>query len=116
VEICASATTLQVGDAVTIVGVPVDIGLPYYQLSLDDEPIVRVTYEGQVTRLEGTNAVFELVSAEGTMRQVTFVLRAQATGTVKAAIGATGEIHYGYPGPATWAGGGSDPIQITVTK
>ncbi|MBU0491642.1 MAG: hypothetical protein KKA73_26750 [Chloroflexi bacterium] len=113
IVISASAATIQVGDTVTITGVPVGIGLPYYNLYLDDQAIARVTYSGEARPEGGTNPVLEFVSATGAMRQAQFVLRATSAGTVTARINATGEIHK--PEGATWAGGGSDPLTITVS-
>jgi len=119
VEICASTTRVKAGDFVTILGKPVDIGLPYYTLSIQDSgaleaALIEVTYDNQARPSRGASRVFEFESAHGEMNQVTFVLRAQAAGTAEVRIGATGEIHYGYPGPATYAGGGSDSLLITV--
>jgi len=120
VEICASTQALKVGDTVTVIGVPVDIGLPYYDLAIKDSgmaeyaQIVQVTYDNKMKNWTGTSAVLEFVSAEGKMNRVVFVLRARAAGITQVRINATGEIHYGYPGPATWSGGGSESLAITV--
>ena len=50
------------------------------------------------------------------MQQAVFVLRGRAPGVVQVRIAATGEVHYGYPGSATWSGGASDPITLTVAE
>jgi hypothetical protein len=99
----------------------VDIGLPYYFLSVRDEGVtdfvslVQVTYDGQVKLLApDASQAFEFVFFEADMHLVRFVLRARAPGVVEVIIGATGEVHYGYPGPATWSGGGSASLTITV--
>jgi hypothetical protein len=121
VEICASAAQIRVGQTVTVIGQSVDIGLPYFTLSARDEgsgdrtQIAQVTYDNQVSGLQGGSQVLEFVAAEGSLSQVVVTLRAAAAGTTELVIGATGEIHYGYPGPATWAGGGSEPITIVVS-
>ncbi|MGB8649014.1 MAG: hypothetical protein WCF84_27505 [Anaerolineae bacterium] len=122
IELCASAATIRVGETLTLTGVPVDIGLPYYILSVRDTgsgefaQLAGVTYENRPNGLAQPSAMFEFVSAKGSMREVTFVLRARQAGAAIVYISATGEIHYGYPGPATNAGGGSEPAMITVQK
>jgi hypothetical protein len=122
VEVCASATQLKVGEMLTVFAQPVDIGLPIYSLTARDasnvewEPLAQVSNDNQVKPLPGASAVLAFVSAQGQMRAATFVLRARAAGSVTLVVGATGEVHYGYPGPATWAGGSSAPLVIQVTQ
>ncbi len=122
VEICASAPTIRVGETVTVIGLVVDIGLAYYQLYLQDSgapeaaQALEITYDGQVRSTAEASAVLDVVSTQAEMWQATFVLRGRAPGVVQVRIGATGEVHYGYPGPATWSGSSSDPITITVTE
>jgi hypothetical protein len=121
VEICASASTLKVGETFTLIGQVVDIGLPNYAVMLrpagtdDFRQLVAVTYNNEIRGQAGAGEVLEVVSTRGTMNQLTLVLRARAAGTIDVFINATGEVHYGYPGPATWAGGGSGPLTIIVT-
>jgi hypothetical protein len=119
VEICAGATRLKVGDRFVVLGVPVDVGLPIYTLSIKDSgttevAMVTVDYENKRRPSRGASRVLEVEAAKGEMRVVAFLLRAQEPGSAEISIGATGEIHYGYPGPATWAGGGSESLSITV--
>jgi hypothetical protein len=117
IEICASASAVRAGQLVTIMGYPVDLGLPYYTLLYDAGTptwILEVTYDNQLKRLgEGTEPL-AFVSVTASNSWVEIVLRAVRPGTAGYFISATGEIHYGYPGPATWGGGGSDTIAITV--
>ncbi len=120
IEICAGGlaartATIKVGETITVTGKPVDIGLPYYDLLLDGKPVVEVQYGGQV-RMLGSDNRLEVVSAQGAMQEATFVLRGRAPGTVRTAISATGEVHYGYPGPAMYEGGGSDTVEITISQ
>lgn len=121
VEISASTTTLRIGDVVTVVGEAVDIGMPYFTLYFKDSgagdfaPMVRHEWEGRVYDFENRSQVLELVSAEG-RDAVRFEMRGLGPGSIEMHIQATGEIHYGYPGPAMWGGGGSKTIQITVTE
>ena len=86
------------------------------QGSADPLQIAQVTYDNQVKGLPGASQVLEFVAAVGSQTQVVVTLRARAAGTTEVEIGATGEIHYGYPGPATWGGGGSDRLSIHVSR
>jgi hypothetical protein len=119
VEISADATTLAIGDLVTVTGQAVDIGLPYFYVSLKDSgaiefaELVAVTYENQIKNSADVSQVLELVSVEGDYGQAVITLRARAVGSTEIAISATGEVHssQGY----MWSGGGSEPLTITVT-
>lgn len=121
VEIEASQTTLKVGEFLTVVGRAVGIGRPYYYLNVRDEgiqdalPMVQVTYNNQVTRLEAASLMLELVSAEGSKDEVTFMLHAKEVGVTSITISATGDIQ-GSTDEGTWSGGGSGTIVITVTE
>lgn len=115
VRMTASATRVRVGDDVTLTGTPTNIGLPYYTLTLSNGASVTVTYDNQVRESLGANTQFALVSAAGSMNEVTFVLRALAPGTVDASISATGEVRTP-EGAFMWGYGGSDPITLTVTE
>jgi hypothetical protein len=119
VEICAGATRLKVGDRFVVLGMPVDVGLPIYTLSIKDsgateEAFVGVDYNNKLSPSRGASRVLEVEAAKGEMRLVAFLLRAREPGAAVIGISASGEIHYGYPGPATWAGGGSESLSITV--
>jgi hypothetical protein len=120
VNVDVSQSTLKVGDTLTVLGTPVDIGLPYYYLVLrdegvqDDPPVVQVTYDNQVTPQDGSSQVLEFVSAEGQMNQVKFVLRAISPGVTTITINATGELHSAEG--VSWSGGGSGTVMITVTR
>ena len=123
VEVCSSADAIPVGGFLTIVGQPVDVGLPVYTLRVRDESeegfadLVRVSYNGEIeAQFEDASRVFEFVSAEADMHRVTFVLYAAAPGVAEFTIYASGEIHYGYPGPAEWSGAGSESVAISVTE
>lgn len=113
VQISADATQLQVGDTVTITGVPVNIGIPYYTLALSSGATMTVTYTNQV-RDASSDAQFEIVSATAEMNQVTFVLRALAPGTVQAVISATGEVT-SPEGAFSWSYGTSEPLELVVS-
>ncbi len=122
VDVTADHTTLKVGDTLTITGVPVQISNPSYEVNVRDAGVenapslANVTYDNQVTTLDGTSGVLEFVSAQGGLEQVTFVLRAKAPGTTTVTVIATGEIHNPGTGQASWTGQGEGTVDITVTN
>jgi hypothetical protein len=122
VEVQADHITLKVGEALTIVGAPVEISNPSYEINVRDPGVVNipslagVTYDNQVTPLDGSSGVLEFVSAEGGLEQVKFLLRAKAPGTTTVTVIATGEIHNPGSGQASWTGQGSGSVDITVTN
>jgi hypothetical protein len=120
VELCAGATEIAVGSTVQITAQAVDIGLPFFQVSVRPEgaadfvQLVEVTYDNQVRNLstDPIGEAFVFSQAQGSNSEMTLELLATAPGTLEVRIGATGEIHYGYPGPATWGGGGSEVMVL----
>ena len=120
IELCGNASTVHVGETLTLVAKTVDIGLPYFILTIrDGEPatdrrIVQVTYDNRTQGSTRASALFDLVSAKAGMYEATFVLRPRQAGIAIVTVSATGEIHYGYPGPATYAGGNSEPAVVKV--
>jgi len=118
VEVCADRAVLAVGEVTTIEALAVDVGIPHYRLSVaaGDSPPVEigiVTYSDDITP-GAPVAGLEWVSATGGMTQATFTLRAAQPGTYTLTLVANGEVHYGYPGPASWMGVASDPFVIQV--
>ncbi|HEX7975183.1 MAG TPA: hypothetical protein VF498_12300 [Anaerolineales bacterium] len=120
VDVTASPnTTLKVGESLTVVGKPVEIGLPVYELNVRDDGVedapsmVQATYENKITPLTGTSAVLELVSTEASLDQVTFVLRAKAPGITAVTINVAGEVHPS-TGQASIEAGASGSVLITV--
>lgn len=122
VEICAIPAVLKVGDTLSVAGQAVDVGLPIFSLFVQDEDtsapahLADVTYGNEVTPGTESSRLLEFVSAEGGMDRAVFVLRAVRPGTALLRISASGEVHYGFPGPAMWGGGGSEDIRVTVTE
>jgi hypothetical protein len=122
VAVCASATTVAVRQRVALVGRAVDIGLPAWTLSArenglgDFEPIVEISGDGQVSLVGSARHVLGFIEAQVFLGEVVLHFVAQAPGSVEWRLSATGEIHYGYPGPATWGGGASEVVTIQVTK
>ena len=122
VELCATAVEVAVGSPVTITARAVDIGLPFFQVSVRPEgasefaPLVEVTYGNEIRNLsiDPIGDAFVYSQAAGSSNELTLALIATAPGTLELRIGATGEIHYGSPGPATWGGGGSDILLLTA--
>jgi hypothetical protein len=122
VEVCASATEVAVGSTVQVTAQAVDIGLPFFQVSMRPEgaadfvQLLEVTYDNQMHNLSSDpiGEAFVFSQAQGSNNEMTFELLATAPGTLEIRIGATGEVHYGYPGPATWGGGSSDVLVLTA--
>jgi hypothetical protein len=115
VEISASAPALHVGDTFTISGVPVNIGLPIYTLTLSSGAAASVTYDNQPRDIPANDGLFEIVAAQGDMNSVTFTLRALAPGTSDAVISATGEVRTP-EGAYMWSGGTSAALTLTVSE
>ena len=122
VEVCASATTVSVGQSIILLAQVVDIGLPYFNVMVrpagggEFQPWLTVTYSNEIKTQADSAEPLELVSAHGDMHQLVVVLRARSAGAVDVVVNATGEVHYGYPGPAMWEGGGSNPLTLVVQK
>ena len=122
VAVCATATEVAVGDVVIVTARAVDLGLPYFTVSLRPEgaadflPLVEVTFDNQVKVLftEPIGAAFVYTQAQGSSSELTLEFLAAAPGQLEVIISATGEIHYGYPGPANWGGGGSGVLVLTA--
>lgn len=115
IQISADATEMQVGDTVTLTGVPVNIGIPYYTLTLSCGAQVTVTYYNELRDALDSDAQFEIISAVGEMNRVVFTLRALAPGTVRAAISATGEVRTP-EGVFMWGGGMSEELELVVSE
>ncbi|MGE5138496.1 MAG: hypothetical protein ACM3JD_03450 [Rudaea sp.] len=119
-ELCANTSTAKVGDKIEVTGIPVDIGLPYYALLVKDETgdewvrLAEISYENRVRFMSKDSGSYEVAGFNADKQQATFQLVARRPGRYAIRINATGEIHYGYPGPATFSGAGSDPIEISV--
>lgn len=116
-----STTQPRVGQKITVVARPVNIGLAYYYLYAQDESsdtpavLVRVTYDNQVSQSQGSSAILRLVSATGTLDLATFVLEAVAPGETSLWVNAIGEVRTP-DGAYIWSGGGSQPVLITVSN
>ena len=121
VEACASATKASVGQTITVLGQAVDIGGADYLVQLQDQgaadpaTLVEITFENQVRNRTAVSQVLELVTIEANNDKLVITLRAHAAGQTQLTIGAQGEVHLGYPGPATTGSGFSAPISFTIT-
>jgi hypothetical protein len=123
VAVCMSEDTILVDDTFRIYAQAVDIGLPIYELRLTDRNNeqfrVRVNPSTRELTVEDAASAtgLELIGVEVINTwNVAFVLRAKTPGPVQGDVYASGEIHYGYPGPATWAGGFSDVFTFDVSS
>ncbi len=120
VETCLNAPEVAVGERLALVGQAVDIGFPIWTLSArengqgDFESIVATTFDKQVS-VEGTaRTLLGFVEAQIFQNQIVLHFIALAPGEVEYVLSASGEVHYGYPGPATWSGGASDVVRVVV--
>ena len=117
----ASATTVKVGDTLTVQAQAVDVGIPIYLVSLQDDgaadpaTLLQVTFENVVQSRADVSQVLALISATAHNNSLVITLQARGAGHTELHILAHGEIHYGYPGPATVGDGASDPLSLTVT-
>jgi hypothetical protein len=121
VAVCLSAATLAVGQRVALVGRAVDIGHPAWTLHArengagDFEPIVQVSGTGDVSLVGTARQLLFFVEAQRFLGEIILHFEAQAPGRVEWRLSASGEVHYGYPGPATWSGGASDILTLDIT-
>ncbi len=119
IAFCASQTTVAVGQVLTLTGLAVDIGLPYYSVMVQDssaaQPVelARITYNQESKIFGQASQLVQVISLTADMKHIEVILRPLKSGTIPIWITATGEIHY--PNGAMWAGGGSDPLTLTIT-
>lgn len=119
VELRLSATTLKVGETLNVTAQAIDLGLPIFYIRVKDgtgdfQEMAQITYDNKTRNVKDVSKVLEFVSGSGGLNQATLVFRGRAAGAASIQINATGEIHYGYPGPATFGGGSSPTISIQV--
>jgi hypothetical protein len=121
VALCADPNLVAVGQQVIVYAQAIDIGMPFFMLRIREgnhgefQEFVRVNDQVNVSPEASMLLEFGDIERESQYSsEISFVFTARQAGTVEITVGATGEVHYGYPGPATWAGGGSDVLQIEV--
>lgn len=120
VDLQASALSVRVGETITFTARPVQIGLPFYYLVVRDEgvqdapPMAQVTYENVATLQSGSSQVVAFISAQASMEQAVFVVKAIAPGVTTVGVTATGEITTGTG--VTWSGAGSGELVISVMQ
>jgi len=119
VEVCASATTVKVGDTLTVLAQVVDVGIPTYLVSLQDDGaadpgnLLLITFENVVQNRADVSQVLALVSATAHNNSLVLTLQARAAGHTELRVLAHGEIHAG--GSASVGDGESAPLSLTVT-
>lgn len=109
-----TATTLEVGDLVTVTATLVNhgcgmLGLPQYRLSVqsaETQPIFEPANPEPVTHYLGIS--------RGQSDTAQFVLQALRPGQTTLSASASFEVHLGYPGPAYWSSSSAGPRVITV--
>jgi hypothetical protein len=114
-RLAATATTIQVGETVTLTAALsndgcADLGLPLYRLYIENH---------------GTASVFDPDPPEpvthylgippGASDAVEFVRTATSPGQATLRVTASFEVHLGYPGPAYWSGSSTEPLEFQVT-
>jgi len=119
IELRLSAATIKMGDTVTVTAQAIDLGLPIFYIRVKDgagdfQEVAQITYDNKTRSVKDISKILEFVSGSGGLNQATVVLRGRAAGAASLQINATGEIHYGYPGPATFGGGSSPILTIQV--
>lgn len=113
--LAATATTLQVGQVVTVTVTLANqgcasMGMPQYRLAIQPEgttPIFDPADPQPVTHGVGLG--------QGNSDTAEFVLQATAPGRATLSGSASFEVHLGYPGPAYWGSAATDPLVISVT-
>lgn len=111
----ADSQVVQVGTEITLTGVPVGIGMPYYTLYLNSQPALTVTYNGQITYQQFPDVPVTFASASASNSRVEFTLQVVHPGTVELSIGATGEVQVDYgDGSGAWSWGGATSDSIAV--
>jgi hypothetical protein len=121
VSVCVAAPEVSQGSELLILAQAVDIGVPIYRIAVRDEgaeefaPLAEVRYDGGVTVLDGNASnVLAFRAARGEGNSLLVQLLGLAPGSAEVLISATGEIHWGSPGPASWGGGAAEPLPVTV--
>lgn len=117
VEISAQPAAATVGDLITLIGRPANLGLPQYTLYLRGEPAVIIRHDGQLIFQGFTGSVVEFVSASAGQSEVEFTLRAAQPGVVEASIAVLGEVRLttGLNRPAwAWDNAASSSLTLLV--
>ncbi|MEP7290813.1 MAG: hypothetical protein ABI835_03470 [Chloroflexota bacterium] len=120
IAISADAILVPVGGTITLTGIPLNIGLPYYTLTLSSGAVATITYQGEVISAVSDGYLsrddhFEIMSADANMGQVIFLLRALMPGSEDAMISVTGEIRTP-EGAFMWGSAQSQALTLTVTN
>ncbi|MGD9030111.1 MAG: lamin tail domain-containing protein, partial [Anaerolineae bacterium] len=112
--LAATATTVQVGDPLTVTVTLFDhgctpLGLPQYTLRIEPagpEPVLTPSDPAPVAHYLGIGP--------GHSDAAEFALQAAGPGQAVLRASASFEVHLGHPGPAYWGGSSAVPLTITV--
>ena len=114
-SISSTATTLHVGDVVTVTVTLnnegcVELGLPQYRLQ------VRSQEPGSFLEPSDPEPIVHSLGVEpGESDTADFVLRGAEAGRATLSATASFEVHLGYPGPAYWGASGSErALEIVI--
>jgi hypothetical protein len=121
VELCTTSNPVTVGQEFAVAAEAIDIGMPYFTFNVRDggsgEFESLVWARTDVTVFPEVSEMLEFVRLERAspyVNEASFVFVARQAGIIDVRVSASGEVHYGYLGPAMWAGGGSDVLRIEV--
>ena len=122
IEIQVTPVELGIGDQAQITCQAIGIGLPYYSLVArrvgENEPfeVMRIQYDGVQSAPETPFPYLEVTRATADLQTCAFTLRALSPAELEVWISATGEIQTSDPPSASWGGGSSSPVLVTIRQ
>lgn len=116
VEMQVSKAGVVVGEQISVTARPVDLGLPLYYILFDGIQAGSILPGESFKPVELENPVLALESADASSQQGVFTFTALRPGAVQLSILISGEVHYGYPGPARWEAHSAPPVTILVEE
>ncbi|MCU0479944.1 MAG: hypothetical protein MUE54_01875 [Anaerolineae bacterium] len=119
---CVTSTTPKVGETFQIYVRAIDLGMPSYNfiisnikgetLALSYNPAVPSDY----TFESNLNAITILSAVTRNSWEVVITLVANSADALSVTGSASGEVHFGYPGPAMWTSATLDPFEIVISE
>lgn len=96
----------------------VDIGLPVFYLYAsagETQPIqlAQASYDGS-SQVNTAFEAIDITTISSDNQSASFTMTALAPGNITMFIRASGEVHYGYPGPAEWKSVQSEEIMLEI--
>lgn len=119
---CITTTTPIVGETFQLYVRAIDLGMPAYNftisnirgetLALSYNPAVPADY----TFESNLNAITILSAVTRNSWEVVITLVANSPDELTVIGNASGEVHFGYPGPAMWTSARLDPFEIVISE